>query len=160
VRAPELIWDGEPEAPAGVAISHNRKHSFVEVRTRSLWAVATWAVSAIMVWFGLESANWILLALAPFMMAAAIMQTLGRVCVLITESEITVFEGVGGIGRRLEMPLAGICRVDFGEKKGRGGSTTWIEVDAGGRALKFGRHLNDEQARFVVELLRRATFAS
>jgi len=164
----ELIWDGELDSgqrgaelvadlesrqyPAGVSISLRASHVFVEIPTRSYWAVATWTVSMLMIGFGLAS-NWFLLVLAPFMIGAAIMQSLGRVSILIKDERVRIFEGVGGVGRRIEMPLGGIRRVEFAVKRGRGGSTSWIVLND----VKFGRHLNEEQIRFVIGLLLDAT---
>jgi len=143
--------------PKGVSIALKRSHAFVEVSTRTLWALATWAVSAVMVWFGLTSTNWFLLALAPFMMGAAIMQSLGRISILIRDEQVRVFEGVGGIGRRRVMALRRIERVEYAAKHGRGGSTAWIVLHDADRDMKFGRHLNQEQIRFVIALLLDAT---
>ena len=169
MKSPELIWDGELDSgsreaaltvalesgrfPRGVSVSLNRSHAFVEVTTRTMWALATWAVSLVMIWFGLTSSNWFLLVLAPFMVGAAIMQSLGRICILIRDERIRVFEGVGGIGRRREMLLRAIERIEYAVKHGRGGSTSWIVLHEADRDLKFGRHLNDEQIRFVIALL-------
>ena len=164
----ELIWDGELDLgrrgaalvaelesrqyPAGVSVSLKASHAFVEIPTRSYWALVTWTVSALMIWFGLAS-NWFLLVLAPFMMGAAIMQSLGRVSVLIKDERVRIFEGIGGIGRRIEIPLRGIRRVEYAVKRGRGGSTSWIVLND----AKFGRHLNEDQIRFVIALLLDAT---
>jgi hypothetical protein len=164
----ELIWDGEPDSgqrglelvdelqcrqhPEGVSVSLKPSHAFVEIPTRSYWALATWTVSALMIAFGLAE-NWILLALAPFMIAAAIMQSLGRVSILIEDGRVCIFEGAGGIGRRIKMPLRGIHRVEYAVKRGRGGATSWIVLND----AKFGRYLNEEQIRFVIGLLLDAT---
>jgi hypothetical protein len=164
----ELIWDGESDSgqrglelvdelqfrqhPEGVSVSLRASHAFVEIPTRSYWALATWTVSALMIAFGLAE-NWILLALAPFMIAAAIMQSLGRVSILIKDERVRIFEGAGGIGRHIELPLRGIHRVEYAVKRGRGGSTSWIVLND----AKFGRHLNEEQIRFVIGLLLDAT---
>ena len=169
MNPPELIWDGERDSgsrrealvaglesgrhPKGLSVSLTKSHAFIEIPTRSGWAIVTWSVSAIMVWFGLTSLNWFLLVLAPFMAAAAIMQSFGRVLILLREPEVRVFEGVGGIGRRLEMPLRSIQRIEYAVKRGRGGTTTWIVLSDGARDLKFGRHLNDEQIQFVIAFL-------
>jgi hypothetical protein len=169
VQSPELIWDGAIDAgsraealvaglelrhPAGVLIAVNPSHALVEIPTRSYWAFATWAVSALMIWFGLTSDNWFLLVLAPFMMGAAIMQSFGRICVLIKDEQISVFEGVGGVGRRVQVSLRAIQRVEYAVKHGRGRSrTTWIVLHADGRDVKVGRHLNEEQIQFVIALL-------
>ena len=140
--------------PEGVSIGLNESHAFVEIPTRSYWALVTWAVSALMIWFGLTSDNWFLLVLAPFMMGAAIMQTFGRVSVLIKHEQVGVFEGVGGIGRRIQMSLRTIQRVEYAVKHGRANSTTtWIVLHADGRDVKFGRHLTEEQIQFVIALL-------
>jgi hypothetical protein len=173
VQSPELIWDGEldsgsreaalvsdlqsREPPVGTSISLRHSHTLIEITTRSWWALATWAVSLLMIWFGLTSINWFLLVLAPFMIGAAIMQSLGRISILIRDERISVFEGVGGIGRRREMPLREIQRVEYAAKHGRGGSTAWIVLHDADRKMKFGRHLNDEQIRFVIALLLDAT---
>ena len=165
----KLVWDGELDSgsrvealaeilkfgqpPAGLAISRAKSHSVVEACTRSWWAVATWAVSAIMIWFGLTSSNWFLLVLAPFMMGAAMMQSVGRICILVRDEQVTVFEGVGGVGLRRRMPLREIERVEYAVKRGRGGSTAWIVIRDGGRAVKFGRHLNEQQIHFVIAFL-------
>ncbi len=156
----QLIWDGELDSgaraatlaailkyppPAGISVSRH----FLEVSTRSLWALATWAVSAVMLWFGLTSDNWYLLALAPFMVAAAIMQTMGKVSILLRGDRIIVFEGIGGIGKRRTMLAGSIQKVEFAVKHGRGGSTAWIVIDG----VKFGRHLNDAQIQFVIAFL-------
>jgi len=156
----QLIWDGELDSgvrastlaailkyppPAGISVSRN----FLEVSTRSLWALATWAVSAVMLWFGLTSDNWYLLALAPFMVGAATMQTLGKVSILLRGDRITVFEGVGGIGKRRTIAVRPIQNVEYAVKHGRGGSTAWIVIDG----VKFGRHLNDAQIQFVIAFL-------
>jgi hypothetical protein len=159
----ELIWDGELDSgrrtaelvadlkagnpPAGVSVS--RTHSFVEIPTRSYWAIATWAVSAIMIGFGLTANNWLLLVLAPFMLSAAIMQSFGRVSILIADAQVRVFEGIGGVGRSFRLPLAAIGRVEYAVKHGRGGSTSWIVLND----RKFGRHLNEEQKQFVIAFL-------
>jgi hypothetical protein len=164
----ELIWDGELDLgqrgaelladlesrqyPAGVSVSLKASHALVEIPTRSYWALATWTVSALMIWFGLAS-NWLLLVLAPFMIGAAIMQSLGRVSILIKDERLRIFEGVGGIGRRIEVPVRGIQRVEYAVKRGRGGSTSWIVLND----AKFGRHLNEDQIRFVIALLLDAT---
>jgi hypothetical protein len=169
VHSPGLIWDGvldtgsraeslvadlqSSEPPAGVAISLRESHAFVEISTRSWWAIATWAVSALMIWFGLTSDNWFLLVLAPFMMGAAVMQSLGKVSILIKDQQLSVFEGVGGVGRRRRMPLGSIERVEYAVKRGRGGSTAWIVLHSDGRDVKFGRHLNEEQIHFVIACL-------
>lgn len=169
MHSPDLIWDGELDSgsrvealedilkfgqpPEGLAISRAKNHSFVEASTRSLWALATWAVSGVMIWFGLTSSNWYLLVLAPFMVGAAIMQTLGRICILVQNEQLTVFEGVGGVGLRRKMPLRAIERVEYAVKRGRGGSTAWIVIRDGGRAVKFGRHLNEAQIHFVIAFL-------
>jgi hypothetical protein len=87
------------------------------------------------------------------MIGAAIMQSLGRVSILIKDERVRVFEGIGGIGRRIEIPLRGIRRVEYVVKRGRGGSTSWIVLNH----AKFGRHLNEEQIRFVIALLLDAT---
>jgi hypothetical protein len=161
----ELIWDGErdlgsqvtalarileaSQPPAGVSVSLDDAQATIEISTRSAWAFATWAVSAIMVWFGLTSDNWLLLVLAPFMAGGAIMQSFGKVSILVADSEVRVFEGVAGIGRRVKMPLRGIQRIEYAVKRGRGGTTTWIVLND----VKFGRHLNDDQIRFVIALL-------
>ena len=140
--------------PEGVSIGLNRSHALLEIPTRSYWAFATWAVSALMIWFGLTSDNWYLLVLSPFMIGAAIMQTFGRVCVLIKDQQVSVFEGIGGVGRRIRMPLRTIQRVEYAVKHGRGNSTTtWIVLHADGRDVKIGRHLNEEQIQFVIALL-------
>ncbi len=173
MQSPELIWDGEldsgsreaelvhklqsREPPAGVSISLRPSHTFIEMTTRSLWAIATWAVSGLMIWFGLTSSNWFLLVLAPFMIGAAIMQSLGRLWILIKDEQLVLFEGVGGIGRRREMPLREIQRVEYAAKHGRGGSTAWIVLHDADRKVKFGRHLTDEQIRFVIAFLLDAT---
>lgn len=165
----ELIWDGERdlgsqvtalawilesgERPAGVSISLEDSEAAIEISTRSAWAFATWAVSAIMVWFGLASDNWLLLVLAPFMAGGAVMQSFGKVSILVNDSEVRVFEGVEGIGRRVRMQLRSIQRIEYAVKRGRGGSTTWIVLDDGTRDIKFGRHLNDDQIRFVIAFL-------
>lgn len=162
----ELIWDGELDSgpriaalvadlqsgnrPAGVSVSE--KHSFVEIPTRSYWAVATWTVSAIMIAFGLTANNWMLLVLAPFMISAAIMQSFGRVSILIRDAHVRVFEGIGGVGRSFRLPLAAMQRVEYAVKHGRGGSTSWIVLND----AKFGRHLNEEQKRFVIAFLLQA----
>ena len=159
----ELIWDGEVDSgrrmaalvadlqagkpPVGVSVSQS--HAFVEIPTRSYWAIATWTVSAIMIWFGLSANNWMLLVLAPFMMAAAAMQSFGRVSILIRDGQVSVFEGVGGVGRRLRMPVLAIQRVEYVVKHGRGGSTSWIVLNG----AKFGRHLNEDQKQFVIAFL-------
>jgi hypothetical protein len=169
VHSPELIWDGAIDSggraealmaglqmrhPEGLAIGLNPLHAFVEIPTRSYWALVTWAVSALMIWFGLTSDNWYLVVLSPFMIGAAIMQTFGRVCVLIKNEQVSVFEGVGGVGRRIQMPLRTIQRVEYAVKHGRGKSTTtWIVLHADGRDVKIGRHLNEEQIQFVIALL-------
>ena len=163
----ELIWDGERdsgsraaaliaalqsrEPPAGVHVF--LEDSRIEISTRSAWAFATWAVSALMIWFGRTSDNWFLLALSPFMGAAAIMQSLGVIGILIGDEQLTVFEGIAGIGRRIRMPLRGIQRVEYKAKHGRGGSTGWIVLHNANRHVKFGRHLNDEQIEFVIAFL-------
>jgi hypothetical protein len=173
VKSPELIWDGELDSgnreaalfvhlesgqfPKGVSVALNKSHAFVEVSTRTMWALATWAVSGVMLWFGLTSTNWFLLVLLPFMMGAAVMQSLGRICILIRDERVSVFEGVGGIGWRREMALRTIERVEYAVKHGRGGSTAWIVLHDADRSMKFGRHLNDEQIRFVIALLLDAT---
>jgi len=169
VKSPELIWDGELDSgnraaalsvvlesgrfPAGISIALNPAHALVEVSTRSLWAVATWTVSAVMLWFGLTSSNWFLLVLAPFMVGAAVMQSLGRICILVKDDQVSVFEGVGGIGWSREMPLSEIQRIEYAVKHGRGGSTAWIVLHDARRHMKFGRHMNDEQIHFVIALL-------
>jgi hypothetical protein len=107
-----------------------------------------------MIWFGLTSDSWFLLVLAPFMMGGAIMQSLGKVSILIKDAKVRVFEGVGGVGRRLEMPIGTIRRVEYAVKHGRFGSTTtWIVLND----VKFGRHMNDEQIQFVIAFLLDAT---
>jgi len=168
VKSPALIWEGELDSgsraaalsaflsagpPDGVAISLNLSHCFVEIPTRSNWAIATWAVSAVMVGFGLTSSNWFLLFLAPFMIGAAAMQSFGRIWILVRDERVVVFEGVGGIGWRREMDLRTIQRVEYAVKRGRGGTTEWIVVQDAGRNLKFGRHLNHEQICFTIALL-------
>lgn len=169
MNSPALIWDGEldsgsreaalvadlgsREPPTGVSISLRESHAFIEIETRSLWAFATWTVSAVMVWFGLTSNNWYLLVLAPFMVGAAIMQSFGRICILVIDQRLNLFEGVGGIGWRREIALNTIQSVEYAVKHGRGGSTAWIVVHDGGGDVKFGRHLNDDQIRFVIAFL-------
>jgi hypothetical protein len=169
VKSPDLIWDGQADAgsheaelaaalesgrfPEGVSVALHPSHAFVEVSTRSLWALATWGVCAVMLWFGLTSSNWFLLVLLPFMIGAAIMQSLGRICILIRDQQVKVFEGVGGIGWWREMPLRAMEHIEYAVKHGRGGQTTWIVLHDGDRKMKFGRHLNDEQIRFVIALL-------
>jgi hypothetical protein len=164
----ELIWDGVLDAgqrgaelvdelqfrqhPEGVSVSLRASHAFIEIPTRSYWALATWTVSALMLAFGLAE-NWILLVLAPFMIGAAVMQSVGRVSILIKDQRVRIFEGVGGVGRHIEMPLREIRRVEYAVKRGRGGSTSWIVLND----VKFGRHLNEEQIRFVIALLLDAT---
>jgi hypothetical protein len=164
----DLIWDGERDSgqrgadlveelqfrqrPEGVSVSLRESHVFIEIPTRSYWALATWMVSALMIVFGLAQ-NWLLLVLAPFMMGAAIMQSLGRVSILIKDETVRIFEGVGGVGRHIEMPLRAIQRIEYSVKRGRGGSTSWIILND----AKFGRHLNEEQTRFVIALLLDAT---
>jgi hypothetical protein len=49
--------------------------------------------------------------------------------------------------------VRGIQRVEYAVKRGRGGSTSWIVLND----AKFGRHLNEEQIRFVIALLLDAT---
>ncbi len=154
----QLIWDGELDSgaraaalaairkyppPPGVAVSR----CFLEVSTRSLWALATWAVSGVMVWFGLTSENWYLLALAPFMVGAAIMQSFGKISILVRDRQVILFEGVGGIGRRRMLPA--VHRVEYAVKRGRGGATAWIVIDG----AKFGRHLTERQIEFVIAFL-------
>ncbi len=169
VNFPELIWDGELDAgsrvralsaalesnepPAGIAVALTNSHSLIEVHTRSFWAVATWAVAAIMVLFGIASENWTLVALSPFMMAAAVMQSWGKISIVIRDGEFSVFEGVGGVGRRIKMALAAIQQVQYAVKHGRGGSTSWVVLKGAGCELKFGRHLTDEQIRFTIAVL-------
>jgi hypothetical protein len=138
--------------PEGVSVSLRQSHIFIEIPTRSYWALATWMVSALMIAFGLAE-NWLLLALAPFMMGAAVMQSLGRVSILVQDERVRIFEGVGGIGRHIEIALRDIRRVEYAVKRGRGGSTSWIVLND----VKFGRHLNEEQIRFVIALLLDAT---
>jgi hypothetical protein len=173
VHSAELIWDGvldsgsrvaalvadlaSRQPPAGVSISLTEFHAFVEITTRSWWAIATWAVSALMVGFGVTSSNWYLLVLTPFMMTAAIMQSFGRVCILVRDEQVSVFEGVGGIGKRSEIALRAIESVEYAVKRGRGGSTAWIVIHEGKRKVKFGRHLNEEQIHFVIAFLLDAT---
>jgi hypothetical protein len=168
VKSPELIWDGEidsgsreaelvadlqsREPPAGISISLRESHAFIEITTRSWWALATWTVSGVMLWFGLTN-NWYLLVLAPFMMAAAVMQSLGRIWILVQDDQLRIFEGAGGIGRRREIALRTIQSVEYAAKHGRGGSTAWIVLHEAGRDVKFGRHFNDEQIRFVIAFL-------
>ncbi len=168
-----LIWDGvldsgsrvaalvadlaSREPPAGVSISLTKSHAFVEITTRSWWAIATWAVSALMVGFGVTSSNWFLLVLTPFMVGAAVMQSFGRICILIRDEHVSVFEGVSGIGRRREVSLRTIESVEYAVKHGRGGSTAWIVIHDEGRKVKFGRHLNEEQIHFVIAFLLDAT---
>jgi hypothetical protein len=169
VGFPELIWDGKLDAgdreaelvadlqsrepPSGVSISLRDSHALIEIATRSWWALATWSVSAVMLGLGLASENWYLLALAPFMIGTAVMQSLGRICILVQDEHVRLFEGVGGIGRRREIALSTIQSVEYAVKHGRGGSTTWIVVHDAGRDVKFGRHLNDEQTHFVIAFL-------
>ena len=159
-----LIWDGELDSgqrtrelvdelgrsqyPAGVSVSLRESHAFIEIPTRSYWAFASWAVSALMIGFGLAS-NWLLLVLAPFMVATAIMQSLGRVSILIQDQRVSIFEGIAGVGRRMSVPLRAIQHIEYAVKRGRGGSTSWIVLND----AKFGRHLNEEQIRFVIALL-------
>jgi hypothetical protein len=173
VHSAGLIWDGvldsgsriaalvadlaSREPPAGVSISLTKSHAFVEIATRSWWAIATWTVSALMVGFGVTSSNWFLLVLTPFMMGAAVMQSFGRICILLHDEQVNVFEGVGGIGRRREVSLRTIESVEYAVKHGRGGSTAWIVIHDGKRKVKFGRHLNDEQIHFVIAFLLDAT---
>jgi len=174
VNFPELIWDGEldggwrvaaltvalrsDEPPPGLSISHAGNHSFVEANTRTHWALATWALSFFMVWYGLTHVSWVLLIAAPFMFVGAMMQSFGRVCVLVKDGRVTVFEGVGGIGRRLDMPLHEIQRVEYVVKRARfgKGSTSWIVLFDGKRNAKFGRHLTDDQIQFAVAFLLQA----
>lgn len=160
----QLIWDGKPDSgargaelvaglqsnqpPEGVSVSLKESRVFVEIPIRSYWAIATSLVSAIMIWFGFES-NWFLLVLAPFMIGAAIMQSFGRVSILIQDERARVFEGLAGLGRRMRIPLRAIQRIEYAVKRGKGGSTTWIVVND----QKFGRHLNEQQKRFVIALL-------
>jgi hypothetical protein len=106
-----------------------------------------------MIWFGLTSNNWFLVVLAPFMVGAAIMQSLGSTCIVFRDEQVRVFEGVAGIGTRRKMALRAIRRVEYAAKHGRGGSTAWIVLQDERRSVKFGRHLNDEQTRFVIALL-------
>jgi hypothetical protein len=169
VNSPELIWDGELDAgnrvaalsdilrfgqpPAGLQISMNQSHSFVEVTTRSMWALVTWAVSAVMLGLGLTTSNWYLLALAPFMVGGAIMQSVGRICILVRDEQVSVFEGVGGLGRTREMALGSIKSVEYAVKHGRGGSTAWIVIHDDGRDVKFGQHLSEDQLHFVIAFL-------
>jgi hypothetical protein len=169
VKTPELIWDGELDAgnrvaalsdilrfgepPPGLLISTHKSHSFVEVTTRSMWALVTWAVSAVMLGLGITTSNWYLLVLAPFMVAGAIMQSLGKICILVRGEQVTVFEGVGGIGRRREMALSSIKSVEYAVRHGRGGSTAWIVIHDDSRDVKFGRHLTEAQLHFVIAFL-------
>ncbi len=139
--------------PAGVLLAVSGLHSLIEIDTRSNWSFATWAVSAIMIVLAWATTNWFLLICAPFMMAGAIMQSWGHASILIRDEEVSVFEGVGGVGRRRKMSLRAIQRVEYVVKRGRGGATTWIVLGAAGGELKFGRHLNDEQVRFVIAVL-------
>jgi len=118
-----------------------------------MWAIATWAVSAVMLGFGLISNNWFLLVLAPFMVCGAMMQSLGRVSVLIGDAQISVFEGVGGVGKRRRIALRGVQSIEYAVKHGRGGSTAWIVIHGAGTEVKFGRHLNQEQIYFVMAVL-------
>jgi hypothetical protein len=173
VHSPELIWDGvldsgtrvaalvadlaSTQPPAGVSISLAESHAFVEITTRSWWAIATWVVSALMVGFGLTSSNWYLLVLTPFMVAAAIMQSFGKICILVRDERVSVFEGVGGIGKRREIALRAIESVEYAVKHGRGGSTAWIVIHEAKRSVKFGRHLNEAQIHFVIAFLMDAT---
>jgi hypothetical protein len=177
VQSPELLWDGQLdsgdrvaeltadlascEPPLGVSASASRTHAFVEIATRSNWAFVTWAVSAVMLWLGRTTDNWFLLVLFPFMAGAAIMQTWGRVCIVVKDGQVSVFEGIGGVGRRHDIPLRAIERVEYAVKRGRGGSTAWIVLnlvlDGAGRQVKFGRHLNEAQIRFVIAFLLDAT---
>jgi len=173
VHSPELIWDGvldsgtrvaalvadlaSKQPPKGVSISLTESHAFVEITTRSWWAIATWAVSALMVWFGLTSSNWYLLILTPFMVTAAIMQSFGRIWILLRDEHVSVFEGVGGIGKRREVSLRAIESVEYAVKHGRGGSTAWIVIHEAKRKVKFGRHLNEAQIHFVIAFLLDAT---
>ncbi len=161
----QLIWDGEIDSgkrvaalaeilrlnpiPAGV----HRSACSVEISTRSAWAIVTWAVSAVMIWFGVTAENWYLLVLAPFMVGAAIMQSLGRICVLIRDGQVEVFEGVGWIGRRRKLPLGSFRSLEYAVKRGRGGSTAWIVIHGSERDVKFGRHLNEEQIHYVLAFL-------
>jgi hypothetical protein len=158
----ELVWDGEIDTgtrrrellaslnkpPAGVLVFLD--DSGLDISTQSAWAFATWAVTALMIWFGLTSDNWFLLVLAPFMAGAAIMQSLGQVRIRIKDEELDIFEGVAGVGRRIRTLLSAIERVEYFVKRGRGGSTTWIVLHQGDRRVKFGRFLNDAQERFVI----------
>jgi hypothetical protein len=169
VHSPELVWEGEVDSgprvaalvaglqssapPKGVSVSLRDSHTFIEIPTRSWWALATWTVSALMVWFGVTAENWYLLALSPFMMGAAIMQSLGKVSLLIRTGRLTVFEGIGGIGKRHEMQLGAIQRIEYAVKKGRGGSTAWIVIYDPTGHLKFGQHLNEDQLHFVIAFL-------
>ncbi len=173
MHSPELIWDGELDSgsrgaalvanlesrkpPSGASIALKESHAFIEIGTQSWWAAATWVVSGLMIWFGLTTSNWYLLVLAPFMMGAALMQTFGRISILVKDDRISVFEGIGGVGRRRSMPLHEIQRVEYAVKHGRGGSTAWIVIHDASHSVKFGRHLNDEQIRFVIALLLDAT---
>ena len=169
MESPELIWDGKldsgdreaelvaelqsREPPLGTSISLRESHAFIEIATRSWWALATWSVSVVMLWFGLTTSNWYLLVLAPFMIGTAVMQSLGRICIIVQDERVRIFEGVGGIGWRREIALRTIQSVEYAVKHGRGGSTTWIVVHDAGRDVKFGRHLNDEQIHFVIAFL-------
>jgi len=127
--------------------------SGIDFDIRSFWALATWAVTALMLWFGLTSDNWFLLVLAPFMMGAAMMQSFGQVRIRVKGEQLAVFEGVAGIGKRIEMPLHAIQRIEYVVKRGRGGSTSWIVINDGSRSAKFGRYLNDAQERFAMAFL-------
>lgn len=165
----KLVWDGEVDAgtraeqlaadlqlkepPAGVSLAVNGSHSLVEVETRSYWAFVTWAVTAIMIVFAWVSTNFLLLICAPFMMCGAIMQSWGRVSLLIRDEKIDIFEGIGGVGRRFNVDLSRISRLEFVVKRGRSGSTSWILMQNAGTEVKFGRHLNEEQTRFVVAVV-------
>jgi hypothetical protein len=167
----ELFWNGKRdsgsraetlvsrlqsrEPPAGVQVI--LEDSRIDISTRSAWAFATWSVSAMMIWIGLTSTNWFLLALAPFMIAAAIMQSWGRTSIVVQDERVRVFEGVGSVGRRNRVALRSITRIEYAVKNGNGGSTTWIVLHDGRREIKFGRHLNEEQIHFVIAFLLDAT---
>ncbi|MGA3204333.1 MAG: hypothetical protein ABSF12_17720 [Bryobacteraceae bacterium] len=171
MQGPQLIWDGEPdsgsraaalvadlqshEPPAGAEVSLDRVRCRIELSTRSAWAFATWTLSAMMIGIGLRGDYWLVLAFAPFMIAAAAMQTWGKVAVVIENARLSVFEGVGSVGRRLRAPLGSIRRIEYVVKMHprNGSSTTWIVIEADGRDRKFGRYLSDEQIRFVIAFL-------
>jgi len=91
-----------------------------------------------------------------FLVSVCLMSTLGKVRVALDGSLVTVFTGVGGIGRTKTADWSQVTDLKLVDTGARSGNKAMVAIElAGPRPMKFGSMLSEPRRNFIAAVLRR-----